>query len=179
MTVVALTDGWGSWGTERVWDEAGRFGLCAHWRQLNRARRCRRKRRKGWQMISLGVQSSHPQIWEPLWAHVFPSPPITPGVSLLSSPSPSSSPLPTTLCLGFAWTILLISQLMSCLQPPLHPNLPFKMCFNEFIFFLFLFISLAVLDLSCGMRNLWSQHVRAGFPTRDWTQAPCPGSMGC
>ena len=33
--------------------------------------------------------------------------------------------------------------------------------------------------LSCNKQDLWSllQHVGSNFPTRDWTQAPCNGSM--
>lgn len=35
---------------------------------------------------------------------------------------------------------------------------------------------MAAPDLSCSMRGLWSQHVRAGPPTRDWPRPPVLGA---
>ena len=55
-----------------------------------------------------------------------------------------------------------------------------------FFYYVFLFIYLAVLGLSCQMQNLWLQHenswlqpVRSSSLTRDQTQDPCIESMDC
>ena len=53
-----------------------------------------------------------------------------------------------------------------------------------FFYYVFLFIYLSALGLSCRMQNLWLQHessqlqpVRSSSLTRDQTQDPCIESM--
>ena len=48
---------------------------------------------------------------------------------------------------------------------------------NILFFFLIFIFYLTVPGLSCGMKDLQSQHVGSSFLTRDPTQAPCIGNM--